>query len=185
MAIDPINDLDLINRNWRAASLSEVKENMEVVEEADTPVAEWAKSAMAMANMPDNVTYEMTGGSVEEFTNELNNITTDGLNANEVPPSGQTATYNATPEAEENPPVEETPNLGEEDQVNQPLENTAITEEEEVPEENPEEEQEFSPEREEELRQEFAAQNPDVDVNSLSLDEILRRLGLRGQEPQQ
>ena len=40
MATNGINnvDLDLINKNWRTATLSEIEENMEVVEEADSPV---------------------------------------------------------------------------------------------------------------------------------------------------
>lgn len=184
MAINGVNNFDP-EKNWRVETLKEVQDNIGDVEKVDPAVARWAKEMAAVTNVADTVTYEMTGGNVEAFTNELNNIDANGLNANELPPSGQTATYNATPEAEENPPEKETPDLGEEDQVNQPLENTVVPPEGEVPEENPEEEQEFSPEREEELRQEFAVQNPDVDVNSLSLDEILRRLGLRGQEPQQ
>ena len=74
MAIDGINI-----ENWRAKPLKEIVQNIDIVEEEDSEVAKWAQAMSAVANAPDNVTYDMAGGSIEEFTAELDKITKEGL----------------------------------------------------------------------------------------------------------
>ena len=191
MAIDGINnidDIEKINRNWRSAALREIVDNMQVVEEADSPVAEWAKSAMAMANMPDNVTYEMTNGNTTEaFTEELNNITNDNIALNELPASGQAVTAGAVQNPPETEPEQANPELGPEDQVEPNINSMAPNEGEEIPEEGevePEEGQpktEFTPEEEQRMRDEAKALDPSLDVGAMSLDDLrkyLERMGI-------
>ena len=188
MAIDGINnidDIEKLNRNWRTAPLSEVQENMPIVEKADSSVAEWAKSAIMMA-MSDNLTYEMTSGTTTEaFTRELNEITNDQIAINELPASGQAVTAGAVQNPPETEREQANPELGPEDQV-QPNVNTVrpeeVPEEEELPEEEEvqPEEPEFTPEEEQRMRDEAKALDPTLDVGSMSLDDIRKILERRG-----
>lgn len=65
--------------NWRSKPVKEVVNNIDVVQEEDSEVATWAQAMAAIAGAPDNVTYDMAGGSTEEFTAELEAITQNGL----------------------------------------------------------------------------------------------------------
>jgi len=85
MAIEGMNV-----ENWRAKPVKEILGNINVVEEEDSECAQWAQAMAAVANAPDNVTYESAGGSVEAFTAELNEITENGLPPGEQPESGKT-----------------------------------------------------------------------------------------------
>lgn len=110
MAIDGIG---MNAENWRAKPLKEIVNNLDIVEEEDSDCAKWAQAMSAVANAPDNVTYDMTGGSVEEFTAELEAITQNGL------PTDQQPEDMAPPEdvegigkPDEVPPEEEEPEVG-------------------------------------------------------------------------
>lgn len=98
---------------WRAKPLKEIVNNLDIVEEEDSECAQWAQAMSAVANAPDNVTYNMAGGSVDAFTAELDEITQNGL-----PPAEQPEDL-APPEdvegvgkTEEVPPEEEEPEVG-------------------------------------------------------------------------
>ena len=96
MAIEGINV-----ENWRAKPIKEVINNINVVEEEDSECAQWAQAMAAVANAPDNVTYESAGGSVEAFTAELEEISENGLPVNEEAESGKTEDPDAVKETEE------------------------------------------------------------------------------------
>ena len=107
MAIDGINV-----ENWRAKPVKEVINNINIVEEEDSECAQWAQAMAAVANAPDNVTYETAGGSIEAFTAELNEITENGLPVNGEPESGKTEDPDAVKDPEK---VEEDKKEGEVD----------------------------------------------------------------------
>ena len=96
MAIEGINV-----ENWRAKPVKEIISNINVVEEQDSECAQWAQAMAAVANAPDNVTYEAAGGSVEAFTAELNEITEKGLNPEDKSEAGKTEDPDAVGKSEE------------------------------------------------------------------------------------
>lgn len=114
MAIDGIG----INaENWRAKPLKEVVNNLDIVEEEDSDCAKWAQAMAAVANAPDNVTYDMAGGSTEEFTAELEAITQNGLPVNEQPEDTPPEDVEAIGQADEIPPEEAEPEVGDIDEA--------------------------------------------------------------------
>lgn len=118
MAIDGIG----INaENWRAKPLKEIVNNLDVVEEEDSECAKWAQAMSAVANAPDNVTYDMAGGSIEEFTAELEAITQNGLtpteNESEEAADAAKEGVDAVDNTDEVPPEEEEPDVGDVDEV--------------------------------------------------------------------
>jgi len=109
MAIDGIG----INaENWRAKPLKEIVNNMDVVEEEDSECAKWAQAMSAVANAPDNVTYDMAGGSIEEFTAELEAITQNGLPVEEQPEEAPPEDVEGIGKTDEVPPEDEEPEVG-------------------------------------------------------------------------
>ncbi len=109
MAIDGIG----INaENWRAKPLKELVNNLDIVEEEDSECAKWAQAMSAVANAPDNVTYDMAGGSIEEFTAELEAITQNGLPVEEQPEDAPPEDVEGIGKADEVPPEEEEPEVG-------------------------------------------------------------------------
>ena len=112
MAIDGINV-----ENWRAKPLKELVNKMDVLEEEDSECAKWAQAMSAVANAPDNVTYDMAGGSVEEFTAELENITQNGLPVEEQPEEAPPEDVEGIGKADEVPPEEEEPAVGDIDET--------------------------------------------------------------------
>ncbi len=119
MAIEGINV-----ENWRAKPLKEVVNNMDVVEEQDTEVAQWAQAMAAVGNAPDNVTYNMAGGSTEDFTAELEAITQNGLPIEEQPEDGAPQDVEVVGQTDEVPPEEEEPPVGTPDDGTNPNEQT-------------------------------------------------------------
>lgn len=113
----PIDGINANAQNWRVKPLRELVQNIDVVKEEDTQAAEWAQAMAAVANVPDNVTYDMAGGSVEEFTAELEEITANGLNPNEVPESGEVETAVAIQNPEEIEAQDEEEALGIKDEA--------------------------------------------------------------------
>jgi len=179
MAIDGINGIngaeEIRRRDWRNAPLSEIQENMEEVKIDNPEVADWAIAMGSVLNASDTVTYQMTGGSVENFTAELDQITNDNIALNELPASGQAA----TPEAVQNPPEaepeEENPEVGPEDRVQPDVATIAPPETEEVPEE--EKPDEIKPEEEVEEQQKEEALNPDANLTDLDIENRKRKRG--------
>lgn len=92
--------------NWRNKPIKEIVNNMEVVEEEDSEVATWAQAMAAVAEAPDNVTYDMAGGSAEQFTQELEAVTANGLQAGEKTEAGAPEDVDVVGEAEEVPEEE-------------------------------------------------------------------------------
>lgn len=114
MAIDGIG----INaENWRAKTLKEVVNNMDIVEEEDSECAKWAQAMSAVANAPDNVTYDMAGGSVEEFTAELEEISQNGLPVEEQPEEEVPEDVEGIGKTDEVPPEEEEAEVGDIDEA--------------------------------------------------------------------
>lgn len=114
MAIDGIG----INaENWRAKPLKELVNNLDVVQEEDSDCAKWAQAMAAVANAPDNVTYDMAGGSIEEFTAELEAISQNGLPAAEQPEDAPPEDVEGIGKADEVPPEEEEPEVGDIDEA--------------------------------------------------------------------
>lgn len=116
MAIDGIG----INaENWRAKPFKEIINNMDIVEEEDSDCAKWAQAMSAVANAPDNVTYNMAGGSVEAFTAELEEISQNGLPQTEQPEDmAPPEDVEGVGKTEEVPPEEEEPKVGDIDEGN-------------------------------------------------------------------
>lgn len=110
MAIDGIG----INaENWRAKPLKEIVNNLDIVEEEDSDCAKWAQAMSAVANAPDNVTYDMAGGSIEEFTAELEAISQNGLPPEEQPEDmAPPEDVEGIGKPDEVPPEEEEPKVG-------------------------------------------------------------------------
>ena len=115
MAIDGIG---ANTENWRAKPLKDVVNNLNVVEEEDSECAQWAQAMSAVANAPDNVTYDMAGGSVEEFTAELEAITQNGLPTEEQPEDTPPEDVVGVGKTDEVPPEEEEPKVGDVDEGN-------------------------------------------------------------------
>ncbi|MCM1010841.1 MAG: hypothetical protein NC390_08235 [Fusobacterium sp.] len=115
MAIDGIG----INaENWRAKPLKEIVNNLDVVQEEDSDCAKWAQAMSAVANAPDNVTYDMAGGSIEEFTAELEAISQNGLPVEEQPEDmAPPEDVEGIGKADEVPPEEEEPEVGDIDEA--------------------------------------------------------------------
>ena len=131
----PIDGINSSTQNWRVKPLRELVQNIDVVKEEDKQAAEWAQAMAAVANVPDNVTYDMAGGSVEEFTAELEEITANGLNPNETPKSGEAETAEAVKNPEEVEAENEEEALGLKDEADEE-EKARATTGFEVPEEN-------------------------------------------------
>lgn len=115
MAIEGINV-----ENWRAKPVKEIISNINVVEEEDSECAQWAQAMAAVANAPDNVTYESAGGSVEAFTAELDEITQNGLDPNNKTEAGKTEDPDAVAKAEEAPEGEEEGGVDAKDEEGKP-----------------------------------------------------------------
>ncbi len=111
----PIDGIGINAENWRAKPLKEVVSNLNVVEEEDSECAKWAQAMSAVANAPDNVTYDMAGGSIEEFTAELDEITQNGLPVEEQPEDGAPEDVEGVGKTDEVPPEEAEPEVGDVD----------------------------------------------------------------------
>ncbi len=98
--------------NWRAKPLKEIIGNINVVEEEDSECAQWAQAMAAITNAPDNVTYDMAGGSTAEFTAQLDEITQNGLPVEEQPEDGTPEDVEGVGKPDEVPPEEEEPEVG-------------------------------------------------------------------------
>lgn len=109
MAIDGIG---MNAENWRSKPLKELVNHLDVVEEEDSECAKWAQAMSAVANAPDNVTYDMAGGSIEEFTAELDEITQNGLPVEEQPEEAPPEDVEGIGQSDEVPPEEEEPEVG-------------------------------------------------------------------------
>ena len=112
MAIEGINV-----ENWRAKPLKEVVNNMDVVEAEDSECAQWAQAMAAVADAPDNVTYDMAGGSTEEFTAQLEEITQKGLAPEGEAENGAPEDVEGVDKAKEAPAEEEKPEVGDKDET--------------------------------------------------------------------
>lgn len=171
MAIDGINGNV---ENWRNKPVKEVVNNLDIVQDEDTECAQWAQAMSAVTNAPDNVTYDMAGGSVEQFTVELEQITKNGLpeeeQPEEIPPDVE-----GVGKPGEVPPEEEEPDVGDVDDTKDP-EVPAAPEEETPPETVPD-----AGEEEEE-----GTDNPDdLANNDITTDDetIRKRRQKRGETP--
>lgn len=181
MAIDGINGGNV--ENWRNKPVKEIVNNIDIVEEEDSEVAEWAQAMAAVANAPDNVTYDMAGGSVEAFTQELDEITENGGVPAEEAPEENPEEPEAVGKAGEVPPEEEEPDVGDVDETNgeEPgVEGEGVEGEEEVPPEGevpaPEEETEGEEEEVDPLAN---------DAINTDDEEIRKRKIKNGEEPEE